>query len=62
MKPTAPVLAVSIEDACASLGVSWKTWREHIEPEVRVVRVGRCKRVAVAELSRWLDEHAEVIR
>ena len=54
-----PTLALSVEDACESLGVSWKTWREHIEPGVAVVRVGRCKRVAVAELERWLAESAD---
>ncbi len=45
--------------ACASLGVSWDTWREHIEPDVRIVRVGRRKLVPVRELERWLEEHAE---
>lgn len=56
----APILALSIEQACEALGVSWKTWREHIEPSVRVVRVGRCKRVSVAELQRWLDENGDM--
>ncbi len=62
VKPTAPALALSVEDACASLGVSWKTWRQHVEPEVRIVRVGRRKLVPVSELQRWLDDHAEAIR
>lgn len=59
MVPSAPVLALSVEQACEALGVSWKMWREHIEPGVRVVRVGRRKLIAVAELQRWLDEHGE---
>ncbi|HEY7951773.1 MAG TPA: hypothetical protein VID70_02225 [Solirubrobacteraceae bacterium] len=54
-----PTLALSIMQACASLGVSWDTWREHIEPDVRIVRVGRRKLVPVRELERWLEEHAE---
>jgi len=54
-----PVLAVSIEGACRALGVSWDYWREHIEPEVRIVRRGRRKLVPVAELEKWLDEAAE---
>jgi len=60
-KPRPPVLALSVEGACEALGVSWKAWREHIEPDVKVVRVGRCKRVAVAELERWLAENAEAV-
>ena len=52
-----PRTALSIEEACASLGVSWDTWREHIQPHVRVTYVGRRKLVAVAELERWLDRN-----
>ncbi len=53
------MLALSVEQACEALGVSWKAWREHVEPDLAVVRVGRCKRVAVAELERWLAENGE---
>jgi excisionase family DNA binding protein len=55
----APVLALSVEEACEALGVSWKTWREHIEPDLKVIRIGRCKRISVTELERWCDEHGE---
>lgn len=60
---TAPVprVALSIEEACAALGVSWDYWREHVAPEVRIVRRGRRKLVPVRELERWLDTRAEAI-
>ena len=58
-KTPAPAIALSIENACAALDVSWDFWREHIEPQVRVIRVGRLKRVAVRELERWASEHGE---
>ena len=58
-KASAPVLALSVEQACEALHVSWKAWREHVEPDLAIVRVGRCKRVAVAELERWLAENGE---
>jgi excisionase family DNA binding protein len=61
-KPTTPALALSIEQACAALGVSWDTWRSSIEADVRIVRLGRRKLVPVAELQRWLDNHAEAVR
>jgi hypothetical protein len=54
-----PRLALSVEEACAALGCSWDFWREHIAPELRVVRRGRRKLVAVRELERWLERAAE---
>ena len=61
-KPPTPALALSVEQACAALGVSWDTWRAHIEPDVRIVRLGRRKLVPVAELERWLTDHADAVR
>jgi excisionase family DNA binding protein len=55
-----PKLALSIKEACAALGITWDLWREHVEPEVRLVRLGRRRLVPVAELQRWLAEHAEL--
>src|SRR4051794_39518426 len=52
-------LALSIPEACEALGVSWDFWSEHIAPEVRVVRRGRRKLVAVSELERWLERSGE---
>ncbi len=54
-----PRVALSIEEACASLGVSWDTWSEHIAPHVGVIRLGRRKLVPVRELERWLAKEAE---
>jgi hypothetical protein len=59
VKPRTPALALSIEQSCAALGVSWDTWHEHVEPEIRLVRLGRRKLVPVAELERWLADNAE---
>ena len=52
-----PRTALSIEEACASLGVSWDTWNEHIAPEIRIVRLGRRQLVPVVEIQRWLDKN-----
>jgi hypothetical protein len=54
-----PRLALDVSEACAALGVSWKLWRQQIEPSVRVVRVGRRKLVSVTELERWLAENGD---
>jgi excisionase family DNA binding protein len=60
-KPQTPALALSVEQACHALGVSWDTWKS-IEPEIRLVRLGRRKLIPVAELERWLADHAEAVR
>lgn len=53
-KPPTPTLALSVEQR--------RTRRfMHIEPDLRVVRIGRRKLIAVSELQRWLDEHAEAV-
>jgi len=61
VKPTTPALALTVEQACAALSVSWKTWDAHIAPDVRIVRVGRRKLIAVTELQRWLDDRGETV-
>jgi hypothetical protein len=57
-RPTPPRVALSVKEACASLGVSWDFWHEHIEHDVRMVRLGRRKLVPVAELERWSNDNA----
>jgi excisionase family DNA binding protein len=58
--PKAPVprLALSLSEAAASLGVSADYFSEHVAGELRWVRRGRLRLVAVAELDRWLDREA----
>jgi excisionase family DNA binding protein len=54
-----PRTALTIKEACESLGVSWDLFHERIEPELRVVRTGRRKLIPVSELLAWLDRNAE---
>ena len=56
-----PRLSLNVGEACLALGISWDLWREHIEPDIRLVRVGRRKLVAISELQRWLDANAETV-
>lgn len=60
--PRVPALALTVEQSCEALGVSWDTWRSSIEPHVRIVRLGRRKLVPVTELQRWLDKNAEAVK
>lgn len=57
-KPPPIRLALSSDEAAAALGVSRDYLDEHIAPELRWVRRGRRKFVAIRELERWLDREA----
>jgi excisionase family DNA binding protein len=56
-----PRLALNVREACEALGVSWDTWQRHIADDVKIVRLGRRKLIAVAELERWLAANGERI-
>ena len=60
-RPPVPALALNVKQCCAALNVSFETWRKHVEPDIRVVRVAGAKRVAISELQRWLDENGEAV-
>jgi hypothetical protein len=58
VRVAAPVnrLALSPAEAAEALGVSRDFLDKHVGPELRWVRRGRRKLVAVAELERWVAE------
>jgi hypothetical protein len=51
-------LAVTPGQAAAAIGCSRDFFDEHIAPELRWVRRGRLKFVAIAELESWLQRSA----
>jgi hypothetical protein len=51
-------LALSKEGAAAALDVSVDVFEEHVQPDIRVVRLGRRVVVPVAELHKWLETNA----
>jgi hypothetical protein len=53
-----PRLALSPNEAADALSVSRNFFDEQIAPELRWVRRGRRKFVAVAEVERWLTENS----
>jgi hypothetical protein len=54
-----PRLALSREEAAAAIGMSLDSWERHVQPSIRMCRLGRMRLVPVGELTRWLDENAE---
>lgn len=53
-----PRLALSPDEAAATLGVSRDYFDEHVAHELRIVRRGRRRLVPVRELEQWLDREA----
>ena len=54
-----PRLALSRDEAAAALGMSLNSFERHVQPTIRLVRLGRMRLVPVGELERWLGEKAE---
>jgi len=50
-----PRIALRVEEAAASLGLSADAFREHVAGELRWIRRGRLKLVTVRELERWCE-------
>jgi excisionase family DNA binding protein len=51
-------LAFTKAEAAASIGCSIDFFEEHIQPHLRLVRVGRKVLVPIKELERWLEKNA----
>lgn len=53
-----PRLGLTREEAAASLGMSLDSFERHVQPTLRLVRLGRMRLVPVRELERWLEDNA----
>jgi excisionase family DNA binding protein len=53
-----PRLALTREEAAEALGMSLDSFERHVQPTIRLVRLGRMRLVPIREIDRWLDEHA----
>jgi hypothetical protein len=53
-----PRLALTREEAAAAIGMSLDSFERHVQPTVRLVRLGRLRLVPVRELERWLEDNA----
>jgi hypothetical protein len=56
-----PRIALTQQEACASLGCSEEFFIEHLRPHLRVVRRGRKRLFPVEELRQAVDELAEYV-
>jgi len=54
-----PRVALTREEAAASLGIGLDSFERHVQPDVRMVRRGKLRLVPIVELERWADAQAE---
>ena len=54
-----PRLALDRAEAAAAIGMSIDSFERHVQPSLRMVRLGRMRLVPISELQRWLAEHSE---
>lgn len=63
MKPqplaSVPRIALTREEAAASLGMSLDTFERYVQPHLRVIRLGRVRVVAMEELEDWARKSGE---
>ena len=51
-------LALTRKEAAEALVISLTSFKQQVQPEVRVVRRGSLRLIPIAELERWLAENA----
>jgi hypothetical protein len=54
-----PRVALSRQEAAASLGMSLDSFERHVQPELRLIRRGKLRLIPLVELERWAIENAE---
>ena len=54
-----PRLALTREQAAQALGMSLNSFERHVQPTIKLARLGRMRLVPVSELRRWIEEQAE---
>lgn len=59
-QPPAPVprIALTREEAAASVGMSLSHFVRHVQPDLKLLRTGSCRQIPVAELERWVRDHS----
>ena len=58
VRPPIPAIALSEPEAAASLGLGATLFREHVAPELAVIRLRGRRLYPVAELERWAERKA----
>ena len=55
-----PRIGLTIEEAAAAVGMSHSHFKKHVLPNLKVVRSGAVRVIAVKELERWIDREGTI--
>ena len=58
-KQAVPRVALTRQEAAASLGMGLTSFEQYVQPHVKIVRRGKLRVIRVAELERWAEENEE---
>ena len=58
MNAVAERLVYTIPEAAETLAISERSFRRHVLPNIKVLRVQGSVRIPVAELSTWVEQNA----
>ena len=56
---TPPLLTLTNRQAAAMVGCSVGFFRQHVLPEIKIIRRGRRTLIPVREVERWVAENSE---
>jgi len=56
-----PRVVLTRQEAAASLGVSLDSFARHVQPDLKVIRRGSLRLIAVRELERWAQGAGEMV-
>jgi hypothetical protein len=56
--PTVRQLLVNVQTAAEMLGIKEDCFEDHVEPRVKIVRIGRRKLIPTAELEAFIEREA----
>lgn len=61
-RETAPVPRITLtrEEAAASLGLSLSSFERHVQPDLKLIRLGSARLIPVSELSAWAERQASL--
>lgn len=57
-----PRRGVNKEEAAAIIGVGMDLYREHIDKQIRTIKVGTKEIVPIFEIDRYMEENADLVR
>lgn len=56
-----PRVVLTRQEAAAALGISLDSFERHVQPDLKVIRRGSLRLIAVQELEQWAQDAGEMV-